>query len=106
VILSVTEGEDKPFKYPDMFAAADLMIINKIDLLPYVKFDVDACINHARSVNPDLSVMLISATTGENLKMWTDWIEEGLRKLQRGKEETIAELRKRIAELEARLVRG
>jgi hydrogenase nickel incorporation protein HypB len=106
VILSVTEGEDKPFKYPDMFAAADLMIINKIDLLPYVKFDVDACIKHARTVNPDLKVMRISATTGENLEMWTNWIEEGLRKLRQGKEETIAELRKRIAELEARLGKG
>ena len=65
VILSVTEGEDKPLKYPDMFHAADLLLINKIDLLPYVEFDVDAAIAYARRVRPDLAVMRVSATTGE-----------------------------------------
>ena len=54
VILSVTEGEDKPLKYPDMFHAADLLLINKVDLLPYVEFDVDAAIAYARRVRPDL----------------------------------------------------
>ncbi len=105
VILSVTEGEDKPFKYPDMFAAADLMILNKIDLLPYVTFDVEACIRHARNVNPELRVMQLSATTGENLQEWIDWIESGAREQRQAKEETIAELRQRIAQLEAQLER-
>jgi hydrogenase nickel incorporation protein HypB len=103
VILSVTEGEDKPFKYPDMFAAADLMILNKIDLLPYVQFDVEKCIEHALSVNPGLRVMRVSATTGENLQSWIDWIESGVKQLRQGKEETVATLKQRIAELEAQL---
>jgi len=60
-ILSVTEGDDKPIKYPDMFAAADLMVINKIDLLPYVDFDVERCIEFARRVNPRIEVLQLSA---------------------------------------------
>lgn len=103
VILSVTEGEDKPFKYPDMFAAADLMILNKVDLLPYVHFDVEKCIHHALSVNPKLQVLKLSATTGENLPAWLDWIEAGLRGLRQGKEETVEALKARIKELEAQL---
>ncbi|HWQ11025.1 MAG TPA: hydrogenase nickel incorporation protein HypB [Holophaga sp.] len=103
VILSVTEGEDKPFKYPDMFAAADVMILNKVDLLPYVKFDVDACLAHALKVNPKLLVLKLSATTGENLEAWTGWIEAGVRGMRGQKQETIAGLKQRIAELEAQL---
>ena len=64
-ILSVTEGEDKPIKYPDMFHAADLMLLNKIDLLPYLQFDVDHCIEYARRVNPGIKVLQVSATSGE-----------------------------------------
>jgi hydrogenase nickel incorporation protein HypB len=105
VILSVTEGEDKPFKYPDMFAAADLMILNKIDLLPYVQFDVAKCIHYAMTVNPGLHVLKLSATTGENFQMWIDWIEAGIRNLRHQPEETITTLRQRIAELEAQLAR-
>ena len=75
VILSVTEGEDKPLKYPDMFHAADVMIINKIDLLPYVEFDLDRCIEYARRVNPDIEVIQLSASKGEGLAQWYDWIE-------------------------------
>ena len=74
VILSVTEGEDKPLKYPDMFHAADLMLVNKIDLLPYLEFDVDACIENARRVNPGIRVLKVSATSGDGLSAWTDWI--------------------------------
>jgi hydrogenase nickel incorporation protein HypB len=74
VILSVTEGDDKPLKYPDMFRAARLMILNKADLLPYVPFDVDACIGHARRVNPGIEVLTLSALTGEGLAAWYDWI--------------------------------
>ena len=103
VILSVTEGEDKPFKYPDMFAAADLMILNKIDLLPYVQFDAEKCIEHALSVNPRLHVLRVSATTGENLQTWVDWIETGVKHLRQSKEETVAALKQRIVELEAQL---
>lgn len=76
VILSVTEGEDKPIKYPDMFAAADLMILSKIDLLPHLDFDVNQAIEYAHRVNPDLAVMQVSAKTGEGLREWQEWIGE------------------------------
>ncbi|MCM2417153.1 hydrogenase nickel incorporation protein HypB [Streptomyces sp. RKAG293] len=76
VIISVTEGTDKPLKYPYMFAAADLVIINKIDLLPYVDFDVDRCAEYARSVNPKVRVLTVSATTGEGMADWYDWVAE------------------------------
>ncbi|WP_236993973.1 hydrogenase nickel incorporation protein HypB [Candidatus Methylomicrobium oryzae] len=76
VVLSVTEGDDKPLKYPDMFHAADLMLINKTDLLPYVDFDVDRCIGFARQVNPDIGVIRLSATKGENFSAWLDWLSE------------------------------
>ncbi|MGZ5013119.1 MAG: hydrogenase nickel incorporation protein HypB [Methylobacter sp.] len=74
VVLSVTEGDDKPLKYPDMFHAADLMIINKTDLLPYVDFDVDRCINYAKQVNPDIQIIQLSATKGDNFSTWTNWL--------------------------------
>ncbi|HVY15129.1 MAG TPA: hydrogenase nickel incorporation protein HypB [Rhodopila sp.] len=75
VVLSVTEGEDKPLKYPDMFAQADLMLLNKADLLPYVDFDVEACIDHARRINPKLDILTVSARTGEGMPGFYDWIE-------------------------------
>ena len=74
VIISVTEGDDKPLKYPTMFAAADLCLINKIDLLPYVDFDTDKCEQAARTVNPRLEFCRVSATTGEGLDHWYDWL--------------------------------
>jgi hydrogenase nickel incorporation protein HypB len=73
-ILSVTEGDDKPIKYPDMFAAADLMVINKIDLLPYVDFDVERCIEFARRVHPRIEVLQLSATKGCGMDAWLDWL--------------------------------
>ncbi|WP_457665128.1 hydrogenase nickel incorporation protein HypB [Thiolapillus sp.] len=73
-ILSVTEGEDKPIKYPDMFHAADLMLLNKTDLLPYVDFDVDKCIAYARRINPGIKVLQVSATTGEGMETWYQWV--------------------------------
>ena len=73
-ILSVTEGEDKPAKYPDMFAAAKLMVLNKIDLLPHVDFDVPKCIEYARRVNPGIKVLLVSAKTGQGLDAWIAWL--------------------------------
>ncbi len=75
VILSVTEGEDKPLKYPDMFAAADLMLLNKTDLLPHLDFDVDAAIANARKVNPSIRALKVSARTGEGMAAWLSWIE-------------------------------
>ena len=73
-ILSVTEGEDKPLKYPDMFRAADVMIINKIDLLPYLRFDIDRCEAYARQVNPNIRILRTSATTKEGLDAWVKWL--------------------------------
>lgn len=75
VVLSVTEGDDKPLKYADMFYAADIMIINKIDLLPYVDFDVARCIEYAKQVNPKIKVLQLSATKGEGMRAWTDWLK-------------------------------
>ncbi|MFA7525445.1 MAG: hydrogenase nickel incorporation protein HypB, partial [Acidithiobacillus sp.] len=77
VVLSVTEGEDKPLKYPDMFHAADLMLLNKVDLLPYLEFDVDVCIDYARRINPKLSVLQVSAIRGDGMTAWLDWIGRG-----------------------------
>jgi hydrogenase nickel incorporation protein HypB len=74
VVISVTEGDDKPLKYPHMFAAADLLIVNKTDLLPYVDFSVTRCTANARSTNPGLDVLPMSLTTGEGLQNWTDWV--------------------------------
>ncbi len=74
VVISVTEGDDKPLKYPHMFAAADLVIINKTDLLPYVDFDINRLERDAKQVNPALELMPISARTGENLGAWYQWL--------------------------------
>ena len=73
-ILSVTEGEDKPVKYPDMFAAARLMVLTKVDLLPHLDFDVAQCIAFAQRVNPDIEVLLVSARTGVGMDAWLDWL--------------------------------
>lgn len=73
-ILSVTEGEDKPIKYPDMFHAAELLLLNKIDLLPYLNFDLDKCIEYARRVNPGIKILTVSATSGEGMDTWYQWI--------------------------------
>ncbi len=77
VILSVTEGEDKPIKYPDMFRAASLMLLNKCDLLPHLDYDVDAAIAYARQVNPGIEVIRVSAKSGEGMAEWLAWIEAG-----------------------------
>jgi hydrogenase nickel incorporation protein HypB len=74
VVISVTEGADKPLKYPHMFAAAGLVVINKTDLLPYVDFDLDLCAGYARSVNPGVTILPVSATSGEGVSAWYDWI--------------------------------
>mgnify|MGYP005810674451 CR=1 FL=1 len=78
VLLSVTEGEDKPLKYPDAFAGADLMLLTKIDLLPYVDFDVARCLDHARRIKPGLEALHVSTRTGEGLRAWLDWLAAGI----------------------------
>ena len=74
VVISVTEGDDKPLKYPQMFAAADLILINKSDLLSYVDFDVERCIANARKVRPGVPAMVVSATRGAGLEQWYRWL--------------------------------
>ena len=74
VLLSATEGDDKPLKYPDMFAAASLMLVNKIDLLPHLSFDVNKTVEFALRVNPRLQVIPLSASTGEGFEAWLDWL--------------------------------
>ncbi len=74
VIFSVTEGEDKPLKYPTMFGAASIMILNKIDLLPYVEFDVARAIANAKQINPDIVVLRLSGRTGEGFEAWYEWL--------------------------------
>ena len=93
VVLSVTEGEDKPLKYPNMFAAADLLLLNKIDLLPHLDFDVEQCLEYARRANPDLTILQLSARTGAGVTGWLDWLRAERR----------AALRRQVDRLEARL---
>jgi hydrogenase nickel incorporation protein HypB len=75
VIISVTEGDDKPLKYPHMFRAADLIVINKTDLLPYVDFDVDRLTRDARKLQPSVEVLALSARSGDNLDRWFRWLK-------------------------------
>lgn len=105
-ILSVTEGEDKPLKYPDMFAAARLMILNKTDLLPHLDFDVTRCIDYARRVNPGIEVIELSARTGQGMQAWLDWILEEHHVLshhQHTHETAVDDVSVRIAQLEKEL---
>ncbi|HEX5865771.1 MAG TPA: hydrogenase nickel incorporation protein HypB [Casimicrobiaceae bacterium] len=103
VVLSVTEGEDKPLKYPDMFRAASLMLLNKIDLLPHLRFDVQLCIDYARRVNPDIAILSVSATTGQGMEAWFAWVREGALHAQQAKGETIDTLKRHIVDLEAQI---
>ena len=75
VLLSVTEGEDKPLKYPATFHHADLMVLNKIDLLPYVPFSAEVAKENARRVQPDIEILDVSCTTGEGLDRWRAWLD-------------------------------
>ncbi len=103
VVLSVTEGDDKPLKYPDMFRAADLVVLNKIDLLPHVDFDVAAAIDYARRVRPGVDVITLSARTGEGFADWLAWLERGVAKARTRRENIVEALRRRVAVLEAEL---
>ena len=78
VILSVTEGEDKPLKYPNMFAASDLMLLTKTDLLPHLDFEVAKCIDYARRVNPGIEVMQVSSKSGAGMDGWLAWLDAGV----------------------------
>ncbi|MGI8675708.1 MAG: hydrogenase nickel incorporation protein HypB [Nocardioidaceae bacterium] len=75
VIVSVTEGDDKPLKYPHMFAAADLIVVNKTDLLPYVDFDLQRCEHDARSLNPGVTVLPLSVRSGDGMSAWYSWLD-------------------------------
>jgi hydrogenase nickel incorporation protein HypB len=76
MVFSVTEGEDKPLKYPLMFRSVELVVINKIDLLPHLDFDLDALRRNLRMVNPAAEVMLVSARTGEGVAEWCEWLSQ------------------------------
>lgn len=76
VVISVTEGEDKPLKYPYMFQSSDLCLINKSDLLPYVDFDVQKTIGYARTINPKLEFLVLSARSGDGMELWYKWLTE------------------------------
>ncbi|WP_045219154.1 hydrogenase nickel incorporation protein HypB [Desulfonatronum thioautotrophicum] len=78
-LLSVTEGDDKPEKYPMMFAQSKVLLLNKIDLLPYVDFDVDRATRFARALNPEITVFPVSCRTGEGLEPWYAWLREAVR---------------------------
>lgn len=103
VVLSVTEGEDKPLKYPDMFHAADLMLLNKIDLLPHVRFDVEQCVACAHQVKPGLQVLQVSAQSGAGMEAWLDWLRRGVSGAHEQRRHAIDTLQQRIAELEIQL---
>lgn len=79
MILSITEGDDKPLKYPLMFETSDALVISKIDALPYFNFDMEKCIERARRLNPDIKVFPLSAKTGEGMQAWIDYLHQEIR---------------------------
>ncbi|MFN7309643.1 MAG: hydrogenase nickel incorporation protein HypB, partial [bacterium] len=105
VVLSVTEGEDKPLKYPDMFAAASLMLLNKVDLLPHLNFDVNKALDYARRVNPKIEVLQVSATKGEGMDAWLDWLRARAAAARRAQQDNVDLLKRRVAELEVAIGR-
>jgi hydrogenase nickel incorporation protein HypB len=105
VVLSVTEGEDKPLKYPDMFAAASLMLVAKVDLLPHVSFDVQRAIDYARRMHPDIEVLQLSAKTGTGMAAWRSWISRRAEAVRERRRDGIARLKRRVAEVEAQVAR-
>ena len=105
VVLSVTEGEDKPLKYPDMFHAASLMLLNKVDLLPHLSFDVERCRANARRINPDIEIIEVSATTGQGMDAWLAWIGRGTDAARSQRLDEVSALQRRVAELESQVTR-
>ena len=100
VVLSVTEGEDKPLKYPDMFRAASVMLLNKADLLPHLSFNAELAVEYARRVNPELEVIRTSSTSGEGFEEWLAWIEQGVAAQRARPIGTVAALRGGVGDLE------
>jgi hydrogenase nickel incorporation protein HypB len=82
VVLSVTEGEDKPLKYPSIFLKSELLVLNKVDLLPYVPFDMDAAVENARRVHPAMEILKLSCLTGKGLHDWLAWLEHRRRAIK------------------------
>ena len=76
VLLSVTEGEDKPLKYPSIFSKSELMVLTKTDLLPYVPFNADEAIGNARRVHPEMAVVRVACLAGDGLREWMNWLEQ------------------------------
>jgi len=105
VVLSVTEGEDKPLKYPDMFYAASLMLLNKIDLLPHLSFDLGRCLGNARRINPAIEILQVSATSGQGMQAWLAWISQGARAARQRRLDPVAAAQGRVAEPESQLAR-
>ena len=79
MILSVPEGDDKPLKYPLMFSICDVLLVNKIDVLPYFDFDLDSCRKYVKKLNPNMKIIPISARTGEGIEEWADWLREQIK---------------------------
>lgn len=102
-ILSVTEGEDKPLKYPDMFQAARLMLVNKCDLLPHLNFDVELAIANAKRVNPAITAICVSATTGQGMAEWRQWVDNMRAGVLEKRHNDIRALQQRVAALEVQL---
>jgi hydrogenase nickel incorporation protein HypB len=75
-MLSVAEGEDKPLKYPSIFAKSELLILNKVDLLPYVSFDITRAREYARQIHPGMEILEVSCTTGQGLDEWIQWLQK------------------------------
>ena len=103
VVLSVTEGEDKPLKYPDMFHAASLMLLNKVDLLPHLSFDLAQCLRNARRINPRIEIIQLCATTGQGIEAWLDWIERGARTARAQRLGDVVAPQRRVAEPESQI---
>lgn len=89
VILSVTEGEDKPLKYPSIFFKSELMILSKVDLLPYVPFDPELAKANARTVHPGMEIVDVSCKNGDGLKQWLDWLDAKLVAVKAGEAVTV-----------------
>jgi hydrogenase nickel incorporation protein HypB len=86
-LLSITEGEDKPLKYPVMFQAADCLLITKIDLAPYLDVDLDRIVANVRQMNPQVTIIAVSAKTGEGLETWFDWVRSQIHQLSTAKQQ-------------------
>ena len=82
MILSVPEGDDKPLKYPLMFSICDVLLINKIDVLPYFDFDLSAVVERAKKINPNITVLPICARTGEGIEPWANWLRSQVKAWQ------------------------